>query len=39
LLPDGGLLIIGGYDPLKAALLRSVEYLPGAPKAGTGAPQ
>lgn len=39
LLPDGGLLIIGGYDPLKATVLRSVEYLPGAPKAGTGAPQ
>ena len=39
LLPDGGLLIIGGYDPVKETVLRSVEWLPGAPKGGAGAPQ
>ena len=39
LLPDGGLLVIGGYDPLKGTALRSVEYLPGAPKAGAGVSQ
>ena len=38
--PDaGGLLIIGGYDPVKETVLRSVEWLPGAPKGGAGAPQ
>jgi hypothetical protein len=38
--PDaGGLLIIGGYEPVKETVLRSVEWLPGAPRGESGARQ
>jgi hypothetical protein len=40
------MLVIGGYDPVRETTLRSVELLPGAPKAirrasmgGTGVSQ